>query len=112
MPERPGSRKRNYGYQPTRSGPKMQGRERSRNEYHTWRWTKESRNFRKANPLCKRCFDKGIITATAVTDHVIPVEIYGDFWDKKNWQPLCTSCNIAKGNEDKALINEHRKANK
>lgn len=111
MPVKPGSRKRTYAIQKQHTGPKMQGRERSKKEYHTWKWTKESRLFRKENPLCKRCFDKGIIKQSQVTDHIKPVEIYPDFWDKSNWQPLCKDCNIIKGNEDKRLINEYRKTN-
>lgn len=90
----------------------MQGRVRSRNEYHTHRWTKASRIFRAANPLCVRCKAKGIIQPTEVTDHIIPPEIHGNFWDRDNWQPLCKKCNIIKGNEDKKLINEYRNANK
>lgn len=112
MPTRPGSRKRNYGYQPTRPGRKMEGRQRSRSEYHTYRWTKASKQFREDNPLCIRCWNKGITTPSQVTDHIIPVQIYGDFWDRNNWQPLCKACNIIKGNEDKKLINANRTANK
>ena len=107
MPERPGSRKRLYrNDKPV--GTKMESRERSRNEYHTNRWTVLSRNFRIANPLCVRCAEKGIVQPSEVTDHIIPVEVHGKFWDKKNWQALCRKCNIVKGNEDKKLINEHR----
>lgn len=111
MPYKPGSRERNYGYKPKPKGAKMENRERSRNEYHTWRWTKASRLFREANPFCKRCFDKGLFVPSEVTDHIIPPQIHGNFWDKSNWQPLCKKCNIEKGNQYKQLINAHRKTN-
>lgn len=91
---------------------KMETRQRSADEYHTARWTRESRAFRQANPICRRCESKGIIKATEVTDHIIPPEVYGDFWDKKNWQPLCRTCNISKGNEDKKLIQKFRNENR
>nr|DAP90113.1 MAG TPA: HNH endonuclease [Caudoviricetes sp.] len=38
-------------------------------------------------------------------DHIIPVAVCSDFWDKTNWQALCRKCNIEKGNKDKRLIN-------
>jgi len=87
---------------------KMEGRKRSIKEYHTARWTKESAAFKQSHPVCERCRKKGIIRASEVTDHVIPVEIYHDFWDHSNWQGLCKTCNIEKGNEDKKLINKYR----
>ena len=104
MPVKPGSRKRLYGYASQPRGEKMEHRPRSHDDYHTARWTRESRRFRQANPLCVRCKAKGLLVPTEVTDHVIPVAIHGNFWDKTNWQPLCRKCNIIKGNEDKELI--------
>ncbi len=94
---------------------KMENRSRSRHEYHTARWTRRSRAFRQEHPLCNRCKGKGIIRAAQVTDHIVPVEVCGDFWNEENWQSLCTPCNIEKGIEDKKLIqqyrNEQRKTN-
>lgn len=87
---------------------KMEDRPRSADEYHTARWTRESKAFKQAHPLCARCQSNGIIRQTEVTDHIIPAEIYGDFWDQKNWGPLCRRCNIEKGNEDKKLIQNFR----
>ena len=87
---------------------KMENRPRSRDEYHSSRWTKRSRVFRQAHPLCERCRKKGIVRASEVTDHVIPVEVYGDFWDESNWQALCTPCNLTKGAEDRKLIQNKR----
>lgn len=110
MPIKPGSRIRNYGYRKTQSGNKMENRPRSRKEYHTHRWTKASKRFRQQNPLCVRCHNEGRISPAEVTDHIIPPDIYGNFWDPDNWQPLCKKCNIIKGNEDKKLINEHKRA--
>jgi len=91
---------------------KMETRERSADEYHTARWTRESRAFRAENPLCRKCASVGIVTSCDVTDHIVPPEVHGDFWDKKNWQPLCRRCNIAKGNEDKKLIQRFRNENR
>lgn len=112
MPERPGQRKRLYGFTPVTHGERMQNRPQSSKQYQTYRWKKESKLFKEANPLCVICFVKGIIRKSEVTDHIIPAEIYPDFFDKNNWQALCTSCNIVKGNQDKTKINEYRKNNK
>jgi 5-methylcytosine-specific restriction protein A len=105
MPTKPKQRKRLY--LPEKSGGYV--RIQSRQEYHTGRWTRESRAFRESNPLCAACFEEGIITPTEVVDHIIPAPICDDFWDMSNWQPLCRKCNTAKGNRDKRLINEHMK---
>ena len=86
------------------SGDRMEGRPRSREEYHTARWTRESRAFREAHPLCEACLKKGLAVPSEVVDHVVPAAVCGDFWDKGNWQALCRKCNIEKGNRDKRLI--------
>lgn len=85
-------------------GRSMQGRKRSADAYHTWRWTKLSRAYRAAHPLCEECLRQGIYTPAEVVDHIIPVALCDDFWDETNWQSLCQRCNIAKGNRDKARI--------
>jgi len=88
---------------------RMEDRTRSAPEYHSSRWTRESREFRRMNPLCRKCESIGIIKASEVTDHIIPVTVHGDFFDRTNWQPLCKTCNIEKGNQDKQLIQNFRK---
>ncbi len=43
------------------------------------------------HPLCVMCEAAGIATAAGVVDHIIPHR--GDrvlFWDRGNWQSLCT----------------------
>ena len=77
-------------------------KEDSMPEYHTHRWTRLSRAFRRQHPLCAECQRKGRITEAEVTDHIIPPWVEGvDFWDASNWQPLCRRCNLAKGARDR-----------
>jgi 5-methylcytosine-specific restriction endonuclease McrA len=60
---------------------------------YTYAWQKASKAFILANPLCAMCERQGRVTATALVDHIEPHR--GDmtlFWDKSNWQPLCTTC--------------------
>ena len=87
------------------TGKKMENRPRSREEYHSARWTRESKVFREKHPLCAICLEKGLLVPSEVVDHIIPVAVCSDFWDKTNWQALCRKCNIEKGNKDKRLIN-------
>lgn len=104
MPERPKSLPRPWKPK-ARGNNKMQIRPRSHDLYHTARWTRGSREFRRRFPLCVKCQQEGIITPTEVVDHVIPFPLC-DFWDKTNWQPLCRKHNIEKGNKDKRLLHE------
>ena len=76
--------------------------------YHTSRWARESSAFRRANPLCLRCKENGLIVPSEVTDHRIPLEICPDPWDKANWDPLCKKCNNQKAAADKKLIQKHK----
>ena len=83
---------------------------RSMPEYHTARWQRMRRVFLD-NPqhiYCVRCKAQGRYTLAKVVDHIIPAEICGDFWDTRNWQPLCVRCNMKKMAEDKKMIRQHR----
>jgi 5-methylcytosine-specific restriction endonuclease McrA len=84
--------------------------ERNSNEfYHTARWTRESRRYRQEYPLCRRCEEKGLVVPSEVVDHIVPMEICADPWDRNNWQPLCKKHNIIKSAQDKKMIQQHRK---
>lgn len=83
--------------------------ERSAPEYHSSRWTKESRAFREANPLCYVCYEKGYLVAAEATDHKVPFPICSDFWDQSNWGAICTKCNREKGIQDKKLFSNFKK---
>ena len=83
-------------------------RRRSDDPYHTYRWTKLSRAWRTAHPLCAECQRKGIIKPAQVVDHIIPWPVCGDFFDTTNFQSLCEECNVLKGNRDKKIIAKWR----
>ena len=64
--------------------------------YKDTRWTKISREFLRANPVCCRCG-----APATVVDHIIPHR--GDeelFWDSNNLQPLCFKCHQLKTLEE------------
>lgn len=79
-------------------------RQRSDSLYHSARWTRLSKRWRDAHPLCERCKDNGLIKAAECVDHVIPwphCQKQGfDFFDERNLQSLCLDCNAEKGHED------------
>ncbi len=77
-------------------GKRWKNRPRSREEYHSARWTRESKVFREKHPLCAICLEKGLLVPSEVVDHIIPVAVCSDFWDKTNWRALCRKCNIEK----------------
>ena len=55
---------------------------------YTKEWEHERATFLIANPQCRYCQKPA-----TVCDHIKPHR--GDmrlFWDRKNWQPLCTVC--------------------
>lgn len=55
---------------------------------YTGAWDKARKAFLARSRWCRRCG-----APATVVDHIIPHR--GDqalFWDKSNWQPLCTPC--------------------
>ncbi|ASS66565.1 HNH endonuclease signature motif containing protein [Paenibacillus sp. RUD330] len=61
------------------------------------RWRAARADYLKRHPMCLYCYQRGIVTAATVVDHIIPHK--GDkalFWDTRNWQPLCKSCHDSK----------------
>jgi 5-methylcytosine-specific restriction endonuclease McrA len=67
--------------------------------YKSTAWTKLSKSFRLRFPVCKSCFQRGIIRKAELVDHIQPVKTpYG--WehrlDEANLQSLCLACHNAK----------------
>ena len=57
------------------------------------RWRKARATFLARSPLCKYCYDKGIVEPATRVDHIIPHKNdWALFWDTSNWQGLCTHC--------------------
>lgn len=55
-------------------------------------WRKARDAFLAASPLCVMCAADGVTAAASVVDHIIPHGgDHGLFWDRSNWQPLCTT---------------------
>jgi 5-methylcytosine-specific restriction protein A len=76
-----------------------------RHIYQSARWHRLSSQFRKENPLCKRCKDNGLTEISEVVDHIIPLTVWvpqgGDPFDTTNMQALSKRCHSIKTIEDK-----------
>lgn len=65
-------------------------RQGARERGYDSKWDRERTAFLKLHPRCAR---PGCGADSAVVDHIVPHK--GDmrlFWDRSNWQPLCTGC--------------------
>ena len=59
--------------------------------YNTRRWKKARAIYIKENPLCIECNK-----LATVVDHIKPVRLGGEFWNKDNWQSMCAICHNRK----------------
>lgn len=60
---------------------------------YTYAWQKARAGHLLSHPLCVLCDQLGRVTAADVVDHKEAHR--GDmtlFWDRTNWQSLCTNC--------------------
>jgi 5-methylcytosine-specific restriction protein A len=106
--KKPDSKQRPWSSKKSYSRP-MQTREKSNDLYHTSRWTKESKRFRQQYPCCLHCAQQeDLIVPSEVVDHIIPLSLCSDPWDKSNWQALCKRHNNIKAAQDKKLIKQHK----
>lgn len=96
QPEKHAERKWNYDYR-----KKVYGKYQK--FYHSYRWTKLSRNYRAKHPFCVRCYQRGLYTRARAVDHIIPIrtqEGWRKRWDENNFQSLCIPCHNQKTLED------------
>lgn len=69
--------------------PKQPRRDPFRAVYQSERWHRYSRQYRKANPLCKHCLKEGKTAPAECVDHIVPLMLGGDIWNPTNHQGLC-----------------------
>lgn len=84
------------------SGQRSQSAKERQRMYNNRRWRSASALFRKNNPLCIICKNKGIIKPSQVTDHIKPHKgNLENFWDASNWQAICNTCHNTKSAKEK-----------
>jgi len=69
-------------------------------DYNQRTWRKVSKAYLAQHPLCVECESKGLIVASCVTDHAVPISKGGDPWDQANYQALCRRCHAKKTGSD------------
>jgi len=98
---------------PKREKPKSKPFATTQNPFYNSRaWRQFSLAYRKANPLCVKCYAKGIIKQAEVVDHKTTLRRGGDPYDWNNLQALCHKCHNSKSGHDgaeKAVIDNFEK---
>lgn len=61
------------------------------NIYDSPRWRKLRPLVLEDEPFCKFCLEEKKIGNSEIVDHIIPIEMGGEIWDRKNLQGICTS---------------------
>ena len=89
--------------QTRKQGQKDYNRTKRKNQafYDSRAWRKLSQWYRKANPLCVKCTDKGFAKRVQIVDHIIPIEDGGESLATSNLQSLCIPCHNTKTASDK-----------
>jgi 5-methylcytosine-specific restriction enzyme A len=80
-----------------RQAEDRQRRGSARERGYDSRWSKLSRDFRRAHPLCALCEANGIVKEAECVDHVVSVKRAPDRkFDVSNLRSLCWSCHSKK----------------
>jgi len=61
--------------------------------YRTARWQRLSKWWLRGHPFCAQCGERADMTYHVIAAHVAPEK----FYDSRNFQALCRSCNVRKG---------------
>lgn len=64
--------------------------------YSSTRWKKFRAYYKKRHPLCELCLEQGLVVATQVVDHVVPIKDGGKKLSSDNVQALCRKCHAKK----------------
>ena len=68
--------------------------------YNHVHWRKLTQVVREAEPLCRMCYEKGILKRSQCVDHIKPWKTEKDFWDTNNLQAICFDCHRGKTYDD------------
>lgn len=84
-------------------GNRENGRPSARKRGYTHKWDEWAKRHKQQEPLCRKCYERGIIKQADVADHIVPHKGNSTvFWDPNNLQSLCTSCHSqAKQSEER-----------
>lgn len=72
--------------------------------YQSARWRNTRAAVLRDNPLCCRCQAKGVLQPAKVVDHIVPVKLGGERFERANLQSLCVPCHNAKTASETASL--------
>lgn len=95
-----------YLKKPTRkpwqsAAPKDGSRSGRDPRYHQYRWVTERKLHFAQYPFCVACEQEGVLTPANTLDHKIRVKDGADFWDRSNYQGLCSRHHAIKSRSEK-----------
>jgi len=64
--------------------------------YHTTKWRKVSKKYRRLNPYCEQCGHVPPTIGLLDCDHITPIEEGGHKYSFENLQSLCKPCHANK----------------
>lgn len=91
--------------------------------YHSWRWKKVSKEYRKTHYWCVMCLKRGLYRKADVVDHIVPIRAiatkdgkkingWSKRWDWSNYEALCNADHAKKTravDETKFILDDYRK---
>ena len=98
----PNINKKRRSWQPKPTGLQG-GRTEATGFYHSKAWRKVRAAVIKAEPLCRECNGKGMLTAAQVVDHITPMRQGGEALEINNLQPLCNACHNKKSGKERHI---------
>jgi len=74
----------------------------NRDVYDSPKWKKIRAIVKDEEPVCRLCLAQQFVVDTEVIDHIIPINMGGDPYDRNNLQGLCRPCHEAKSRRESA----------
>jgi 5-methylcytosine-specific restriction enzyme A len=64
------------------------------------KWMQLRASILGREPFCRTCKATGKLHKATEVDHINPLHLGGNAWDRNNLQPLCNSCHMDKTRTD------------
>ena len=72
--------------------------------YQSIRWRNTRAAVLRDNPLCCKCKARGVLQPATVVDHIVPIKLGGERFERSNLQGLCVPCHNAKTASENAVM--------
>lgn len=71
------------------------------NFYRHAKWLKLRAAVLRDEPFCRECMKRHVVTEATMVDHIQPIRLGGEKYEKENLAPLCDSCHGRKRQSEK-----------